>query len=145
MSATALRESEVSHGDHDGQKGFREDFLNVVDEEALHSARSFRKDRSGRVRVLEILGYVVGVGQRFPATGIVDNGEGVNWSTIGTIGGRGDIELAEDVLNVGRFDPMRAIWKTFVVEDESDSPNVWSPWLGYRRLDVVESDNGLRH
>jgi hypothetical protein len=59
---------------------------------------------------------------------------------------------------------MSAVWKAFVVEDEPtgkghsivrdeqkkfgcvpDSPDVWSPRLGYRRLDVVESNDGLGH
>ena len=74
MGTAALGESEVSHGDHDRKKGFCKDFLYVVDEEALESARSFRKDRSSRVRVFEVFGNVVGVRERFPAAGVVDNG-----------------------------------------------------------------------
>lgn len=135
-----------------------------MNEEALHGARPFGKDWSSGVRTLEILGYLVSVGKRSVATGVVDNGESVNWSTIGALGGWGNFQLAKDVLNVRRFDPMRAVWKAFVVEDEPvynghsivredqkkfwcapDSPDVWSPRLGYRRLDVVESDNGLGH
>jgi hypothetical protein len=82
VGAAALRESEMSHRDHDGEKWFREDFLYVVDEEALESARSFREDWSSGIRVFEVFGYVVGVGERFPTTGIVDNGESVNWPAI---------------------------------------------------------------
>lgn len=82
VGTAALREPEMSHGDHDGKKRFREDFLYVVDEEALESARSFGEDRSSGIRVFEVFGYLVGVGERFSATGVVDNGECVNWSTI---------------------------------------------------------------
>lgn len=119
MSTAALGEPEMSHGDHDWEEGFREDFLNVVNEKALESARSLRKDRSCGVRVFEVFGYVVGVGERFPATGVIDNGESVNWSAVGAIRGRGDVQLTKNVLNIGRFDPVRAVWKTFVIEDES--------------------------
>lgn len=137
----------------------------VVNEEALHGTRSFGEDRSSRVGILEILGYLVGVGERFPAAGIVDDWESVNRATIGAVGSWGNVQLAKDVLDVGRFDPMGAVREAFVVEDESirkghsivhadekkmwvcvpDPPDVWSPRLGYRRLDVVEGDNGLRH
>ena len=61
MGTAALREPEVSHGDHDGKKGFREDLVYVVDEEALESAGAFREDRSSGVCVFEVFGYVVGV------------------------------------------------------------------------------------
>jgi hypothetical protein len=94
VSTAALREPEVSHRDHDGQKRFGEDFLNVVDEEALHSARSFGEDWSSRVRVLEILGDAVGVGERLIATRVEDNGESVNWTTIGTLGRWRNFQLA---------------------------------------------------
>ena len=85
VGTAALRESEVSHGDHNWQKWFREDFVYVVDEEALHGARSFGEDRSSRVRILEILGYLVSVGECFPGAGIVNDGESVNWTTVGAI------------------------------------------------------------
>jgi len=62
---------------------------------------------------------VVGVGERFPAAGIIDNGEGINWSTVGAIRGWGDVQLTKNVLDIGRFDPVRAVWKTFVIEDKS--------------------------
>ena len=119
MSTAAFGEPEMSHGDHDGEEGFREDFLNVVNEKALESTRSLRKDRSSGVRVFEVFGYVVGVGERFPATWVIDNGESVNWSAVGAIRGRGDVQLTKNVLNIGRFDPVRTVWKTFVIEDES--------------------------
>lgn len=82
VSTAALREPEMSHGDHDGEERFREDFLYVVNEETLESTRSFGKDRSSGVGVFEVFGYVIGVGERFPATGIEDDGEGINWPTI---------------------------------------------------------------
>jgi len=118
MSTAALGKPEMSHGDHDGEERFREDFLDVVDEEALESARSLRKDRSSRVRVFEVFGYVVGVGVRLPATGVIDNGECVNWPAVGAIRGWGNVQLTKNVLNIGRFDPVRAVWKTFVIEDK---------------------------
>ena len=123
MSTAALGEPEVSHGDHDGEEGFREDLLNVVDEEALESARTLRKDRSSRVRVFEVFGYVVGVGERFPAARVIDNGECVNWPAVRAIRGWGNVQLTENVLDVGRFDPVRAVWKTFVIEDKSMRKN----------------------
>ena len=119
MSTAALREPEMSHGDHDWKKGLCEDFVDVVDEEALKSARPFRKDRPSRVRVFEVFGNVVGVGERLPAAGIVDNGESVNWPIVGAIRGRGDVQLTKNTLNVGRLDPVRAVWKTFVIENKS--------------------------
>lgn len=119
MGTAALGESEVSHGNYDRQERLREDFVYVVDEEALHGARSFGEDRSSRVRILEILGYLVGVGERFSAAGIVNNGESVNWSTIGAIGSWGDVQLAKDILDVRRLNPMGAVRETFVVENES--------------------------
>jgi len=119
MSTAALGEPEMSHGDHDGEEGFREDLLYVVNEEALESARPFGEDRSSRVRVFEVFGYVVGVGKRFPAAGIADNGEGVNWPAVGAIRGRGNVQLTKNVLNIGCFDPVRAVWKAFVIEGES--------------------------
>ena len=119
MSTAALGEPEMSHGNHDREKRFREDFLNVVDEETLESARTLWEDRSSRVRVFEVFSYVVGVGYGFPAAGIMDNGEGVNWSAVGAIRGWGNVQLTKNALNVGSFDPMRAVWKTFVIEDES--------------------------
>ena len=61
MGTAALREPEMSHGNHDRKKGFREDFVYVVNEKALKSARSLGKDWSSRVRVLEVFGNVVGV------------------------------------------------------------------------------------
>lgn len=94
-----------------------------MDEEALQSARAFREDWPSRVRILEVFGYVVGVGEGFPSAWIVDDGESVNWTTIGAIGGRGNVQLEKDILDVGRFDPVRAVWQTFVVEDESMSNN----------------------
>jgi hypothetical protein len=118
MGTAALRKSEMSHGDHNGKKWFREDFMYVVNEEALESARSFGEDRPSRIRVLEVFGYVVGVGERFPAAGIVDNGESVNWPTVRAIRGWGNVQLTKNVLNLGRFDPVRAVWKTFVIEDK---------------------------
>ena len=118
MGTAALREPEMSHGDHDRKEGLREDLLYVVDKEALKSARPFGKDRPGWVRVFEVFGYVVGVGERFPTAGVIDNGEGVNWPTVGAIRGWGNVQLTKNVLNVGRFDPVRAIRKTFVIEDE---------------------------
>ena len=119
VGTTALRESEMSHGDHDGKKRFCEDLVYVVDEEALESARSFRKDWSSRICVFEVFGYVVGIGERFPTAGVIDNRESVNWPAIGAIRGWGNVQLAKDVLNVGCFDPMRAVRKTFIIEDES--------------------------
>jgi len=119
VGTAALRESEVSHGDHDGKKRFCENFVYVVDEEALESARSFRKDGSSRVCVFEVFGYMVGIGERFPTAGIVDNRESVNWPAVGAIRGWGNVQLAKDVLDVGCFDPMRAVWETFIIEDES--------------------------
>ena len=82
VGTAALRKPEVSHGNHDGKKWFRENFVYVVDEEALESARSFGEDRSSRVRVFEVFGYKVGVRERFSTAGIIDNGESVNWPTI---------------------------------------------------------------
>ena len=82
VGTAALREPEVSHRDHDGKERFREDFLHVVDEEALESARSIGKDWSSGICVFEVFGYVVGVGERLPTAGIVDDGESVNWPTI---------------------------------------------------------------
>lgn len=119
MGAAALRKPEMSHGDHDGEKGFREDLLYVVNEEALESARPFRKDRSSRICVFEVFGDVVGVGKRFPTARVEDNGEGVNWTTIGAIRGWRNVQLTKNVLDIGRFDPVRTVWKTFVIEDES--------------------------
>lgn len=119
MVTATLGEPEMSHGNHDGQEGFREDFLYVVDEEALESARPFGENRSGRVCVFEVFGDVVGVGERFPAAGIIDNGEGVNWPTIGAIRGRRNVQLTKNAFDVGRFDPVRAVWEAFVIEDKS--------------------------
>jgi len=119
MGSAALRESEMSHGDHDRKEGFCEDFVYVVNEEALESARSFGKDRSSGVRIFEVFSYVVGVGERFPTAGIVDNRESVNWPAVGTIRSRGNVQLTKNVLNLGRFDPVRTIWKTFVIENKS--------------------------
>jgi len=79
VGTAALGESEVSHGNHDGQKRFGKDFVYIVDEEALHGARSFGEDRSSGVGILEVLGYLVGVGERFSTAGVVNNGESVNW------------------------------------------------------------------
>lgn len=119
VGTATFMESEVSHGDNDWQKRLREDFMYVVDEEALHGTRSFGEDRSSRVGILEVLSYLVGVGERFPTAGIVNDGESVNWSTVGAMGSRGNVQLAKDVLNVGCFDPMGAVRETFVVENES--------------------------
>ena len=119
VGAAALMEPEMSHGDHDGQKRFREYFLYVMNEEALHRARPFRKDGSSRVRILEIFSYLVGVGEGLSTARIVDDWEGINWPTVGTKGGRGDVQLAKDVLNVGSFNPMSTIGETLVVENES--------------------------
>jgi hypothetical protein len=94
VGTAALGESEVGHGDHDGEKRLCEDFLYIVDEEALHSSRSFGEDRSSWVRILEILGYLVGVGERFSAARIVNNRESVNWSTVRAVGSRGNVQLA---------------------------------------------------
>lgn len=120
VGAAALWEPEMSHGDHYWKKRFCEDFLYVVDEEALERARSFGEDRSSGVCVLEVFGYVVGIGERIPTARVEDNGESVNRPTIRAIRGRGDLQLTKDVLNVGCFDPVCAVWKTFVVEDESE-------------------------
>ena len=119
MGTAALRESKVSHGDHDREKRFREDIVYIVDEKALHGARSFGEDRSSRIRILEILCYLIGVGKRFSTPGIVNNRESVNWSTISAVGSWGNIQLTKDIFDVGRFDPMSAVRETFVVENES--------------------------
>lgn len=119
VGTAALRKPEVSHGDHDRQERLREDFVYIMDEEALHGARSFREDWSSRVRILEVFGYLVGVGERFPTTRIVNDGESVNWSTIGAIRSWGNVQLTKDVLNLRRFDPMGAVRKAFVIENES--------------------------
>lgn len=118
MGTAALREPEMSHGDHDGEKRFREDFVYVVDEEALESAGAFREDWSSGVCVFEVFGYVVGVRDRSPTAGIIDDGEGVDGSTVRAIRGWGNVELTKDVLNFGSLDPVRAVWKTLVVEDK---------------------------
>lgn len=82
VGAAALREPEMSHGDHDWKERFREDLLDVVNEEALECTRSFGKDWSSGVRVFEVFGYVVGSGERVPAARVEDNGECVNRPTI---------------------------------------------------------------
>lgn len=82
MGTAALREPKVSHGDHDGKKRFGEDFVNVVDEEALEGAGAFREDRSSGVCVFEVFSDVVGVRNRSSTAGIVDDGESVYGTAI---------------------------------------------------------------
>ena len=116
---------------HDRQEGLYEGFCDVVHEERLEGACALWEDRTGRVRVFEILRdrvYVreddrVGLSERAGwidvcvgnAGRVEDRGEGVDRSAIGAGGGGRCVDRAQRFFDIWELDPTSAVREAFVV------------------------------
>ncbi len=88
VGLATLREALMGEGDENREERLDENVLDVVDEEGLQGTGSIGKDRTSRVRGLEVIGDITGIGEHERCVSgirVDDDGKSVDGAAVGLV------------------------------------------------------------